>query len=63
MERLPVYDESCYLCPGNARAGGQLKNDNYRSTFVSFPKVILAVSDAEQGYGTHFPISDIGLRE
>lgn len=34
-ERLPAYDEKCYLCPGNARAGGQLKNEDYESTFVS----------------------------
>lgn len=27
------YDETCYLCPGNTRAGGK-QNDNYESTFV-----------------------------
>src|SRR5450755_1476698 len=27
------YDPSCYLCPGNRRAGGLL-NPRYRSTFV-----------------------------
>jgi UDPglucose--hexose-1-phosphate uridylyltransferase len=27
------YDPSCYLCPGNLRAGG-VKNPDYRSTFV-----------------------------
>jgi UDPglucose--hexose-1-phosphate uridylyltransferase len=27
------YDESCYLCPGNSRAGGQ-KNPDFESTFV-----------------------------
>jgi UDPglucose--hexose-1-phosphate uridylyltransferase len=27
------YDPSCYLCPGNARAGG-LQNPNYTGTFV-----------------------------
>lgn len=30
---LPVYDPTCYLCPGNSRAGGHL-NPNYTSTFV-----------------------------
>jgi UDPglucose--hexose-1-phosphate uridylyltransferase len=30
---LPAYDPDCYLCPGNARAGG-VKNPDYTSTFV-----------------------------
>lgn len=29
----PAYDASCYLCPGNARAGG-VHNPKYSSTFV-----------------------------
>jgi len=29
----PEYDPSCYLCPGNARAGGA-RNPAYQSTFV-----------------------------
>ncbi len=29
----PAYDPDCYLCPGNARAGG-VRNPNYTSTFV-----------------------------
>lgn len=29
----PGYDPNCYLCPGNARAGG-VRNPNYSSTFV-----------------------------
>jgi len=29
----PKYDESCYLCPGNERAGG-VKNPEYSSTFA-----------------------------
>jgi UDPglucose--hexose-1-phosphate uridylyltransferase len=32
-ENLPAYDPGCYLCPGNARAGG-VKNPAYASTFV-----------------------------
>lgn len=31
---LPEYDDKCYLCPGNKRAGGTLTNDKYESTFV-----------------------------
>lgn len=29
----PEYDPSCYLCPGNARAGG-VRNPKYETTFV-----------------------------
>src|SRR5512141_1847630 len=32
-ENLPTYDPDCYLCPGNARAGGILNSD-YKGTFV-----------------------------
>jgi len=31
--RDPAYDPSCYLCPGNVRAGGE-RNPAYSSTFV-----------------------------
>src|ERR1700733_11585924 len=30
---LAGYDPNCYLCPGNARAGGA-RNPSYTSTFV-----------------------------
>ncbi|MEK7249167.1 MAG: UDP-glucose--hexose-1-phosphate uridylyltransferase [Bacteroidota bacterium] len=32
-ETLPRHDPTCYLCPGNKRAGNQ-KNPDYTSTFV-----------------------------
>ena len=32
-ENLPAYDPDCYLCPGNARAGG-VRNPAYAGTFV-----------------------------
>jgi UDPglucose--hexose-1-phosphate uridylyltransferase len=32
-ENLPPYDPGCYLCPGNARAGGA-QNPEYTGTFV-----------------------------
>jgi UDPglucose--hexose-1-phosphate uridylyltransferase len=32
-ENRPQYDPTCYLCPGNTRAGGA-KNPNYEHTFV-----------------------------
>jgi UDPglucose--hexose-1-phosphate uridylyltransferase len=33
IEQRPAYDPGCYLCPGNARAGG-VRNPAYTSTFV-----------------------------
>ena len=32
-ENQPEYDPDCYLCPGNARAGG-VRNPQYETTFV-----------------------------
>ena len=32
-EQRPAYDPSCYLCPGNERAGGA-RNPDYTGTFV-----------------------------
>src|SRR5262245_27109878 len=32
-DRLPAYDPTCYLCPGNTRARGQ-RNPEYTHTFV-----------------------------
>jgi UDPglucose--hexose-1-phosphate uridylyltransferase len=33
QQQPPQYDPSCYLCPGNPRAGGH-QNPNYSGTFV-----------------------------
>ena len=33
VSERPKYDPSCYLCPGNQRAGGA-RNPQYASTFV-----------------------------
>jgi UDPglucose--hexose-1-phosphate uridylyltransferase len=33
VSEMPAYDPSCYLCPGNARVGGE-RNPRYESTFV-----------------------------
>ena len=33
LQNLPAYDPTCYLCPGNERAGG-VKNPVYPATFV-----------------------------
>ncbi len=34
VEQRPSYDSSCYLCPGNTRAGGAVANPDYPNTFV-----------------------------
>jgi UDPglucose--hexose-1-phosphate uridylyltransferase len=47
------YDPACYLCPGNARAGGQ-RNPAYTSTFVfdnDFPALYLDAPPAEVADG------------
>jgi len=44
-----AYDPECYLCPGNARAGGA-RNPDYRSTFVfdnDFPGLLPAIPATE----------------
>jgi UDPglucose--hexose-1-phosphate uridylyltransferase len=44
----PAYDQDCYLCPGNPRAGGK-RNPEYLSTFVfdnDFPALLPNASDA-----------------
>ncbi|KAG0252963.1 hypothetical protein DFQ27_007737 [Actinomortierella ambigua] len=41
-DRRPQRDPTCYLCPGNTRAGGLLRNPDYTTTFVfenDFPAV------------------------
>lgn len=39
---LPQYDPTCYLCPGNQRAGGSL-NPDYASTYT-FPNDFAALA-------------------
>jgi UDPglucose--hexose-1-phosphate uridylyltransferase len=66
-EQLPEYDPSCYLCPGNERAGGE-RNPEYPETFVftnDYP-ALLPVDDGE--YGTcrvvcYSPRHDLSLGE
>lgn len=47
MQR-PVYDAGCYLCPGNARAGGQV-NPQYAQTYVFDNDFPALVDDAAAG--------------
>ena len=46
-EDLPAYDPTCYLCPGNERAGGH-HNPPYTATFV-FDNDFSALLPPEQG--------------
>lgn len=65
-ESLPAYDPTCYLCPGNERAGGA-RNPGYDGAFVfenDFPALTL---DGEER-GTcrvvcYSPRHDLGLGE
>ncbi len=60
----PAYDPSCYLCPGNERAGG-LRNPEYTGTYVftnDFPALLpeLAGDDVASGAAER-PSSGSGL--
>lgn len=46
-EARPAYDPGCYLCPGNARAGGH-QNPKYKGTFV-FDNDFAALMPKEAG--------------
>lgn len=51
----PEYDEGCYLCPGNIRAGGK-QNPDYTSTYVFENDFAALQSDAPDG---EFNIDDL----
>ena len=48
VDERPQYDEKCYLCPGNERAGG-FKNPDYKDTFVFQNDFSALVPDIPQG--------------
>jgi UDPglucose--hexose-1-phosphate uridylyltransferase len=45
---VPAYDPECYLCPGNARAGGE-RNPAYDSTFVFTNDYPALLPDTDRG--------------
>lgn len=52
QETRSAYDPTCYLCPGNTRAGG-IKNPAYDSTFVftnDFSALLPDIPEAEQSH-------------
>jgi UDPglucose--hexose-1-phosphate uridylyltransferase len=49
LQILPPYDPQCYLCPGNARAGGR-KNPEYKKPYVfnnDFPAMLPDTDDPD----------------
>src|SRR5512143_3196615 len=54
-ENLPPYDPSCYLCPGNERAGG-LRNPDYSSTFVFDNDFAALLPEQEHAHGSDHPL-------
>jgi UDPglucose--hexose-1-phosphate uridylyltransferase len=62
VTRRPAYEPTCYLCPGNERAGG-VRNPDYRGTFVftnDFPALSPDVADAEVHDGLLLARSEAG---
>src|SRR5262245_48193505 len=47
-ERRPAYDPTCYLCPGNERAGGE-HNPAYDGTFVFTNDYAALLADTPPG--------------
>ncbi|ACY47394.1 UDP-glucose--hexose-1-phosphate uridylyltransferase [Rhodothermus marinus] len=50
-ETRPAYDSTCYLCPGNARAGGR-RNPPYTETFVFDNDFAALQPDAPEAHWT-----------
>lgn len=48
LDTLPEYDENCYLCPGNERAGGH-KNPEYEGTFSFVNDFAALIPDVPEG--------------
>jgi len=49
QEEKPAYDPSCYLCPGNERAGGKT-NPDYKGTYVFTNDFSALLEDTPEGY-------------
>ena len=56
-ENLPAYDPTCYLCPGNERAGG-VRNPAYTSTFVFDNDFAALIPDKVTGWQSD-KVSDV----
>lgn len=49
QEERPAYDPSCYLCPGNERAGGKT-NPDYKGTYVFTNDFSALLDDTPEGH-------------
>ena len=47
-ENRPAYDPTCYLCPGNERAGGE-HNPDYTSTYAFTNDFAALLPDTPEG--------------
>ncbi len=54
-EERPAYDPDCYLCPGNARAGGH-RNPRYEKTFVFTNDFSALLEDTPEGFLVPVPL-------
>jgi UDPglucose--hexose-1-phosphate uridylyltransferase len=54
-EARPAYDPTCYLCPGNERAGG-VRNPEYKSTFVFINDFSALLPDTPQATVNPHPL-------
>ncbi|MCI0395852.1 MAG: UDP-glucose--hexose-1-phosphate uridylyltransferase [Chloroflexi bacterium] len=54
-ETRPAYDPTCYLCPGNERAGG-VRNPDYQSTFVFTNDFAALLPDAPAAASDDHPL-------
>ena len=55
LENLPQYDPTCYLCPGNERAGG-VKNPIYESTFTFDNDFAALLTDQTPRHASDHPL-------
>ncbi len=55
QETRPSYDPTCYLCPGNARAGGH-QNPSYASTYVFTNDFAALLPDTPPAPATEHPL-------
>jgi UDPglucose--hexose-1-phosphate uridylyltransferase len=65
LENLPIYDPTCYLCPGNERAGG-VHNSVYTGTFVfdnDFASLLPDPSNeaSDSSHPLLFAVSELGV--
>ena len=56
QDTRPAYDPTCYLCPGNSRAGGALQNPAYTSTFAFTNDFSALLPDAPGGETSAHPL-------